>query len=116
MFRMWWRIRSAAAARSATRVPRSTVCVIADSFVKGSGIHQGERGSSGEWEMSAGGSGDVGAAVEVLGGGDVPGLLGGEEREQGGDVVDGGLPAQRDTGHDGGLELGSRALHADVGV
>src|SRR6478672_6594088 len=103
MSRMWCRIRSAAAARSATRVPRSTVCVIADSFVKGSGIHRGSG------ELSAGGSGDVGAAVEVLSGrGDVPGLLGCQEGEQGGDVVDGGLPAQRDAGHDGGLEFGSR--------
>src|SRR6478609_10256397 len=106
MFRMWWRIRSAAAASSATRVPRSTVCVIADSFVKG------EWDSSGNGELSVGGirrcrwvvSGDVGAAVEVLGGGgDVAGLLRGEECEQCGDVVDGGLPAERDAGHDGGF-------------
>src|SRR6478736_6195017 len=103
MSRMWCRIRSAAAARSATRVPRSTVCVIAG-FLR-------ER-SAGEWGNVGGwGSGDVGAAVEVLGGGgDVAGLLGGEEREQGGDVVDGGLPAERDAGHDGGFELGGGSL------
>src|SRR6476469_2018291 len=111
MFRTWCRIRSAAAAISATRVPRSTVCVIADSFVKGSGI------SSGVGNCRRVGSGDVGTAVEVLGGGgDVPGLLGGEECEQRGDVVDGGLPAQRDAGHDGCFKFGSGSVHADVGL
>src|SRR5690242_15030794 len=102
MSRMWWRIRSAAAARSATRVPRSTACVIAMSF--------------GRWGLGWG-SGEVGAAVDVLGGaGQVPGLLGREEREQGGDVVHRGLPAQRDAGHDGLLDLRGGAVHPDVGV
>src|SRR6476619_7338632 len=110
MFRMWCRMRSAAAARSATRVPRSTVCVIADSFSRESGEWRGS-GKRLVGCESCGGSGDVGAAVEVLGGrGDVPGLFGGQEREQGGDVVDGGLPAQRDARDDGGLQFGSCPL------
>src|SRR6185312_7414618 len=68
-------------------------------------------------ERSGNGSGEVGAAVDVLGGaGQVAGLFGGQEREQGGDVVHRGMPAGPSSRASALVKPSTAALAEEYGV